>query len=85
MSPLHPLLSLLGGMTTTMTGRSNGWAWLRWGGWGAILAVATLAAAEGPTTTIWVSPQGSDRQTGTEDAPLATLATAVRRARELRR
>lgn len=72
-------------MTTTMTGRSNGWAWLRWGGWGAILAVATLAAAEGPTTTIWVSPQGSDRQTGTENAPLATLATAVRRARELRR
>jgi hypothetical protein len=69
----------------TMSGRSYGWVWLGWGLWGATLGVAPMEAAERPATVLWVSPQGSDERSGAEDAPLATLATAVRRARELRR
>lgn len=34
---------------------------------------------------IWVSPSGNDANPGTQDAPLATLATALRKAREQRR
>jgi len=34
---------------------------------------------------IWVSTNGSDRNTGTEQQPLATVAMALRKARELRR
>ncbi len=41
---------------------------------------APLTAAE-----IWVSPNGSDRNPGTKEAPLQTLHAALRQARELRR
>jgi hypothetical protein len=34
---------------------------------------------------IWVSPKGSDKNTGTQLQPLATVAMALRKARELRR
>jgi hypothetical protein len=34
---------------------------------------------------IWVSPKGSDKNTGTQQQPLATVAMALRKARELRR
>ncbi|WP_426581148.1 hypothetical protein [Mucilaginibacter sp. R-33] len=40
----------------------------------------SLFAAE-----IWVSPKGSDTNTGTREQPLATVAMAIRKARELRR
>ncbi|WP_419699482.1 hypothetical protein [Mucilaginibacter sp. NFX135] len=34
---------------------------------------------------IWVSPKGSDKNSGTQQQPLATVAMALRKARELRR
>ena len=34
---------------------------------------------------IWVSPEGSDRNPGTREQPMATLLMAQRKARELRR
>ncbi|WP_413669067.1 right-handed parallel beta-helix repeat-containing protein [Mucilaginibacter sp. Mucisp86] len=34
---------------------------------------------------IWVSPKGSDKNIGTQQQPLATVAMAIRKARELRR
>jgi hypothetical protein len=34
---------------------------------------------------IWVSPNGSDRNTGSKDQPLQTLAMSLRKAREMRR
>ncbi|NVM62310.1 hypothetical protein FHW88_000586 [Mucilaginibacter sp. SG538B] len=40
----------------------------------------SLFAAE-----IWVSPKGSDTNTGTREQPMATVAMAIRKARELRR
>ena len=45
-------------------------------------ALAYRPAAPGE---IWVSPSGNDANPGTADAPLATLATALRKAREQRR
>lgn len=36
-------------------------------------------------TEIWVSPTGNDRAPGTNEAPKATLASAIRQAREYRR
>src|ERR1044072_6857336 len=43
------------------------------------LGMATKAA------DIWVSPNGSDANPGTKDKPVATVAMALRKARELRR
>jgi hypothetical protein len=34
---------------------------------------------------IWVSPKGSDRNSGNKDQPLATLSMALRKARDMRR
>jgi hypothetical protein len=45
-----------------------------------ILSTLTVNAAD-----IWVSPKGSDQNTGTKDQPLASVAMALRHARELRR
>jgi hypothetical protein len=36
-------------------------------------------------TELWVSPQGNDTNKGTKEAPFATLESAIRKARELRR
>ena len=45
-----------------------------------VLLTASALAAE-----LWVSPNGSDANTGTKDKPLASLTMALRKARELRR
>jgi SSS family transporter len=42
-------------------------------------------ATSGRPADLYVSPTGSDRDAGTREAPLATVAAALRRARELRR
>lgn len=36
-------------------------------------------------TELWVSPQGNDTNKGTKESPFATLESAIRKARELRR
>src|ERR1044072_1703019 len=43
------------------------------------LGMATKAA------DIWVSPNGSDANPGTKNKPMATVAMALRKAREMRR
>jgi hypothetical protein len=48
--------------------------------WACLLLGLSAEAAE-----IWVSPTGSDRNPGTQDQPLATVAMAQRKARNLRR
>jgi hypothetical protein len=45
-----------------------------------LLLIAPARAAE-----LWVSPDGSDRSPGLREKPLATVAAALRQARELRR
>lgn len=45
-----------------------------------VILTGSLFAAE-----IWVSPAGSDNNAGTHEQPLATVAMAIRKARELRR
>jgi hypothetical protein len=45
----------------------------------ACLGIATQAA------DIWVAPNGSDANPGTKDKPMATVAMALRKAREMRR
>src|SRR5690554_627598 len=47
--------------------------------------MAFIIFLTGKASEIWVSPQGSDFNDGTKDAPLATIAMAQRKARELRR
>src|SRR5687768_1484248 len=44
-----------------------------------------LVALTGHTVDIYVAPKGSDTNPGTKDKPLATITTALRKARELRR
>lgn len=44
-----------------------------------------LVALTGHTVDIYVAPNGSDTNPGTKDKPLATVTTALRKARELRR
>lgn len=46
----------------------------------SLLTVCPVGGAE-----IWVSPDGSDREAGTADRPMRSVAAAVRKARELRR
>lgn len=45
-----------------------------------VILTGSVFAAE-----IWVSPKGSDKNMGTKEQPLATVAMALRKARELRR
>ncbi|MFC0512893.1 hypothetical protein ACFFGT_01740 [Mucilaginibacter angelicae] len=45
-----------------------------------VILTCSVFAAE-----IWVSPKGSDKNTGTREQSLATVAMALRKARELRR
>jgi hypothetical protein len=45
-----------------------------------VILTGSVFAAE-----IWVSPKGTDTNTGTREQPLATVAMAIRKARELRR
>ena len=44
-----------------------------------------LFALAGNAADIYVSPKGSDTNNGSKDQPLATLTTALRKAREMRR
>jgi hypothetical protein len=44
-----------------------------------------LVALTGHTVDIYVAPKGSDTNPGTKEKPLATITTALRKARELRR
>ncbi|SEO87750.1 right-handed parallel beta-helix repeat-containing protein [Mucilaginibacter sp. OK283] len=52
-----------------------------------IVALLLIVAITGSVfaAEIWVSPKGSDKNTGTQQQPLATVAMALRKARELRR
>lgn len=52
-----------------------------------IIALLLIVALTGGVfaAEIWVSPKGSDKNTGTQQQPLATVAMALRKARELRR
>jgi hypothetical protein len=50
----------------------------------ALLLAVSCTAFAAPAE-IWVSPQGSDKATGTHADPLATPGMALRKARELRR
>jgi GH141 insertion domain len=52
-----------------------------------IVALLLIVALTGSVfaAEIWVSPKGSDKNTGTQQQPLATVAMALRKARELRR
>ncbi|HYH57486.1 MAG TPA: hypothetical protein VD772_12785, partial [Anseongella sp.] len=51
----------------------------------SLLLVFLLAGLACRAAEIWVSPAGSDAGPGTREEPLATLAMALRKARELRR
>ncbi|UOQ67980.1 hypothetical protein [Hymenobacter volaticus] len=50
-----------------------------------LLLAFSLLTAQGYAADIWVSPKGSDRAAGTALQPLATVAAALRQARNLRR
>ena len=50
-----------------------------------LFAFFILIALSGNTVDIYVAINGSDSNPGTKDKPLATIATALRKARELRR
>ena len=45
-----------------------------------LVAFSVVTAGE-----VWVSPSGNDGNAGTKDAPLRTVAQALKRAREWRR
>ena len=49
------------------------------------LAFFLLLVFDGNATEIYVSPKGSDANSGSKDQPLATVAAALHKARELRR
>lgn len=50
-----------------------------------LFAFLMLIASHGHAVDIYVAPNGSDSNAGTKDDPLATLASALRKVRELRR
>ncbi len=50
-----------------------------------LLFTFSLLTAQAQAADIWVSPKGSDRAAGTAVQPLATVAAALRQARDLRR
>ena len=49
-----------------------------------LLFITVLSPING-ISQLYVSPKGNDAQVGTKDAPYLTLASALRKARELRR
>lgn len=51
----------------------------------SLLALSLLVVAPAHAADIWVAPTGSDRNVGTTDKPLATIAAALRQVRDLRR
>jgi len=50
-----------------------------------LFAFLMLIASYGHAVDIYVAPNGSDSNPGTKDSPLATLTSALRKVRELRR
>jgi hypothetical protein len=50
-----------------------------------LFALFVLVALSGNAVEIYIAANGSDTNPGTKDKPLATLKTALRKARELRR
>ncbi|MET0392886.1 MAG: L-rhamnose mutarotase [Chitinophagaceae bacterium] len=50
-----------------------------------LLAILLLAGFTGYAAEIYVSPAGADANPGSKEKPLATVAMAIRKARELRR
>ena len=50
-----------------------------------LFAFFVLIALSGNAVDIYIATNGSDSNPGTKDKPLATLTTALRKARELRR
>lgn len=50
-----------------------------------LFACLMLIAGNGYAVDIYIAPSGSDNHPGTKEQPLATLAAALRKARELRR
>lgn len=50
-----------------------------------LFAFLILVALTGHAVDIYIAPNGSDKNSGTKDKPLATIPTALRKARELRR
>src|SRR5882762_11768899 len=51
----------------------------------ALRARPTVNGQQPTAAEIWVAPNGSDANPGTKQQPLATLALALRKTRELRR
>lgn len=49
------------------------------------IALFTCLTFQVKAFDVWVSPNGSDKNSGTRDQPLATLSMALRKVRELRR
>ena len=49
-----------------------------------MLASTVVAQVNLPADTIYVAPEGSDQGTGAIDSPLATLAAALERSRDLK-
>ena len=49
------------------------------------LIASSIIIANAQSYEIWVSPDGSDRNPGTKESPMATLTMSIRKARELRR
>ena len=50
-----------------------------------ILILSCLLILRAPAAEFWVAPDGNDSNPGTQIQPLASIATAQRQARELRR
>ncbi len=67
-----------------MNKAKHGWAAVRRAGALALLLGGLVASAQA-AAEIWVAPDGNDTATGSREQPLATIARALRKARELRR
>ena len=52
---------------------------------GTIIILLLFPALAAPAAEIWVSPNGSDKNSGTREKPMASLAMALRAVREMRR
>ena len=50
-----------------------------------IILLTSLCAVTVQAADIWVAPDGSDTNAGTKEKPMATVAMALRKAREMRR
>ena len=51
----------------------------------ALPATEARADEQLPVTTVWVSPNGNDANSGAQDTPLATPQKALQMVRELRK